>query len=180
VKFQDGLKTIRSALETSQLIKDETIREALEALERSRITDIMRLGESDHVKNGYHEDLWYFAHPYSGYGINKFRIQEENWRKCLNRSCYLLSSGYPVFSPILHTHHAEIESPYIQNMTSEEKHFFFMKLDVTMIRKCNFTGLILAPGWKLSRGCLIEYSQFLALRKQIVEYENIVKRIENV
>lgn len=100
--------------------------------------------------------LWYFAHPYSDDPPNNFKLANE-------RALKLLNSGYHVFSPITHSYPLEL----IENHDYE----FWMELDELILPKCY--GLILAPNWKNSKGCIREFKRATELRMPILEYEKM-------
>jgi hypothetical protein len=82
--------------------------------------------------------LWYFAHPYSG-------DTEGNYKRCNLRATRLLKAGYVIYSPITHSHPLELHKGYE----------YWLAFDKVYLDKCD--GIILAPGWKKSKGCRWEY-----------------------
>lgn len=100
--------------------------------------------------------LYYFAHPYSG-------NPEENFRLANERTLKLLNAGYNVFSPITHSHP-------LQAIESHD-YEFWMQLDEVIIPRCG--GLILAPGWRKSKGCQSERDIFAKRGLPILEYAEL-------
>ena len=118
--------------------------------------------------------LYYFAHPYTGYGETKQEIEEANFRLCSVRTARLVESGYAVFSPIIHSHPVETSSPVILAMEKTERHALMMQLDFIIISRTNFDGIILAPNWQYSKGCTMEHKKFMELNKPVLLYNEIV------
>jgi len=100
--------------------------------------------------------LFYFAHPYSG-------NCEENFRLANERTIKLLNAGYHIFSPISHSHPLQ--------MVQDNSYKFWLCLDKTIMSRCD--GIILAPGWKDSKGCQVERKWFESMGLPILEYEKM-------
>ena len=47
-------------------------------------------------------------------------------------------------------------------------------LDLDFISKTDFKGIILAPGWRSSKGCILEKETFEAMSKPVLFYDNLV------
>jgi hypothetical protein len=109
-----------------------------------------------------HEYLWYFAHPYSG---KSKMIEKANFEMCCSRATKLLDNGYNIYAPICHTHPIE----QYKNQPWE----FWLSLDKLFVDRCD--GLILAPGWEYSKGCLQEKAWFEKAGKPIKEYGEIIE-----
>ncbi len=105
-------------------------------------------------------DIWYFAHPYSG-------DEKENFRKCCQRSAELIKRGYTIFSPITHSHPIEMTD---RKLTGP----LWYQLDNAIIKTMPFKGIILAPDWTKSRGCLAELKLFQELGRQVHLYDAVV------
>ena len=99
--------------------------------------------------------LYYLAHPYTG-------NEKENFKLATSRTQTLLDLGYHVLSPVTYTH------PIHQQ--KERDYNFWMKFCLVLISKCD--GIIFAPGWEDSRGCLLEYAH--SDGKEILFLEDII------
>jgi len=100
--------------------------------------------------------LWYFAHPYTG-------DEENNFTLATARTQELLDRGYNVLSPVTYT------QPLHGNRN--RSYDFWMDLCMVLVRHCD--GIILAPGWQKSGGCLQEIGG--SQGKEILRYGEIVK-----
>lgn len=103
--------------------------------------------------------LYYFCHPYSA-ETEEGRIA--NYELCCRRSAKLLLKGYNIFSPIVHSHPIEMASPEMLKLPEEERWKFWIGIDIAILEHVGFTGVILAPLWGGSRGCMREYEWFLS------------------
>ena len=103
--------------------------------------------------------LYYFAHPYSGKTLQN-RIA--NYELCRKRSAALLLRGYVIFSPIVHSHPIEMVSPEMLKWPHKKRWRFWINIDLAIIEYVRFTGIILAPDWGRSKGCLKEYDWFVS------------------
>ncbi len=83
----------------------------------------------------------------------------------------MIELGYNVYSPISHTHPIHRASPVF---LARHEHEAWYKLDMDFISKTQFDGIILAPGWEDSRGCLMERDWFLKAGLRILTYEEAV------
>jgi len=99
--------------------------------------------------------LWYFAHPYTG-------NEEGNFLLATSRTQDLLDRGYKVLSPITYTHPL--------HSTKERSCDYWMDLCLSLVRHCD--GIIFAPGWQKSKGCVEEKEH--AVGKQIIYWEDII------
>jgi len=101
--------------------------------------------------------LYYFAHPYSG-------NPEENFRLANERTVVLIENDWDVFSPISHSHPLQLikDRPYDE----------WMELDNVIMSRCD--GLILAPGWQKSKGCVLEREWFAKRGLPILEYDGLM------
>jgi hypothetical protein len=99
--------------------------------------------------------LYYFAHPYTGDEANNFILANERTQK-------LLDLGYNVLSPVTYTHplHAKKERNYA----------FWMDFCLVLVEKCD--GIIFAPGWQNSKGCMLEADH--SEGKEILFYEEVI------
>ena len=122
------------------------------------------------MKNG----LWYFAHPYTARdndGNYVWEAEEANFKLANYRAGQLLLAGYNIYSPITHTH--AIHKATVEFLRSHE-HKLWYELDFAFIKHANFTGIILAPGWQRSKGCVEEYLDFRRIGKIILFYDSII------
>ena len=123
------------------------------------------------------DKLYYFAHPYTNRwpsGERCLQAEEANFRLCCIRSAQLIALDYKIYAPICHYHSIQCSLPeFIIN-----KHFnFWYDLDFFMIDRCKFDGIILAPGWEESVGCVGEYQKFKELGLEILSYVNLVEAV---
>lgn len=114
--------------------------------------------------------LYYFAHPYTA---TDKRAELANFNLCCIRTAKLMKAGYYVYSPICHTHPIHMAWP--EFLVNDERELW-IALDMVIIRRANFTGLILAPLWEQSGGCCGERDEFLRQGKEICLYEDIMKQ----
>lgn len=120
------------------------------------------------------KDLYYFAHPYSVKDTvgNSIHVAEEaNFNLACLRTAELLKKGYFVYSPIAHTHPVHIRDP---KFISEGEYLLWLKLDNLFIEKTNFRGIILAPGWEKSNGCIGEKKKFEKKNLEVLFYKDIM------
>lgn len=121
----------------------------------------------------FKEGLWYFAHPYTcknNKGEYVTGGEDANFRLCCYRAAKLIEMGYVIYSPISHTHPIHMSYP---PFVGQEVHDMWYELDNKFIRLANFTGIILAPGWENSKGCVAEKELFESLNRAVVYYEHI-------
>lgn len=115
-------------------------------------------------------ELWYFAHIYTA---TDKRAELANFNLCGIRTAKLIKQGYFVYSPICHTHPIHMAWP--EFLVNDERELW-IALDMIIIQRTNFTGLILAPLWEQSDGCCGERDKFIELGKPIKLYEDIMKQ----
>ena len=117
--------------------------------------------------------LYYFAHPYSVVvgGKRILAAEEANFRLCCFRTAELLKRGYLLYAPVCATH--PIHSVWPESLADGV--FDWYGLDNAIIAACDFWGIILAPGWRKSRGCIAERDLFLAKNKPVYFYEDLVE-----
>lgn len=121
--------------------------------------------------------LYYFCHPYSS-ETEEGRIA--NFELCARRSARLLLKGYCIFNPVVHSHPIEMACPEMLKWPYEDRWNFWLNIDIAIIKYTAFTGLILAPGWCESRGCIKEYEWFLSHKQpngksyKILKYNDLV------
>jgi len=101
--------------------------------------------------------LWYFAHPYTG-------SENQNYILATSRTNILLDMGYKVLSPITYTGplHASVPRSYD----------YWMDFTLTLMRHCD--GIIFAPDWQKSKGCVLEYDN-VKEGQEIIYWEDIIK-----
>lgn len=113
-------------------------------------------------------ELYYFGHPYTLKGFNNEIIPNSGqvmYDLCRYRTGKLLGMGYRVFSPITHSHGL-----------GEFDWQFWMDFDKDLINHINFKGIILAPAWEDSKGCLFEKLLFETMNKPVLYYVDIIKQ----
>ena len=119
--------------------------------------------------------LWYFAHPYTCKDAEGNRVtaaEDANFAICCIRSGELLRRGYNIYSPIAHTH--PIHRMSMELLMRPDDGMWY-RLDNEFIAKTRWAGIILAPGWDESKGCIAECGQFVARRLLIKCYEDIMQ-----
>jgi len=101
--------------------------------------------------------LFYFAHPYTGDEENNFILATDRTQK-------LLDLGYNVLSPVTYTQplHGDKERSYD----------FWMDLCMVLLRHCD--GIILAPLWEGSGGCVMEAIDAAWGGKEMLQYEEVI------
>ena len=118
--------------------------------------------------------LYYFAHPYTAKkkdGSYSLAAEDANFKICNYRAGELIRRGYNVYSPISHTHPIHMATP---SFVANEVHEPWYQLDDDVIYRCKFDGIILAPGWENSKGCVHERELFEELHRDILLYEKII------
>jgi len=100
--------------------------------------------------------LWYLVHPYSN-------DPDKNFKLANKRTLALLNAGYNVFSPITYSH--------LLQQTEQHNYDFWMSFDEIILDKCD--GLILAPNWHKSKGCIRELERAIRLNLPILDYKNL-------
>jgi len=117
-----------------------------------------------------HLGFYYFAHPYTCKDQNgNYCLPAENaqFNICNQRAGKLMMAGYNIFSPISHSHPIHLATPAF---LSGEVHGQWYDWDNEFIQKCNFDGIILAPGWEKSIGCVAEKKLFESQGKRVLYY----------
>lgn len=108
----------------------------------------------------YSKGLWYFAHPYTAKdkeGNFVPEAEDANFALANQRSAELLKRGFNIYSPISHTHPIHRACPeFLKN----HEHTMWYELDNDFIDRTKFEGIILAPGWEKSTGCVAELDRF--------------------
>lgn len=97
--------------------------------------------------------LYYFAHPYTG-------DIEKNMELCTKRVNELLDYGWNIFSPLNHSHPLDVEK--------QRDPMKWYELDILFLKRCD--GIILAPEWRESKGCMMEYGIARALGLEMYVY----------
>jgi hypothetical protein len=113
------------------------------------------------------DGLWYFASPYSvtrpdgGYDL---AAEEANFRLACIYAARLLDAGWLLFCPVAMTH--PIHCTYAPFLARQE-HKLWYALDNAIIRTVPFRGILLAPGWEHSTGCVAEKILFEELGRAV-------------
>lgn len=116
------------------------------------------------------EGLWYFASAYSvrtADGRPCLAAETANFQLACIRAARLIEAGWLIFSPIAHSH--PIHCAYAPFLAREE-HELWYRLDHALIRTVPFRGIILAPEWGTSTGCVAEKILFEQLGRQVRYY----------
>ena len=114
--------------------------------------------------------LYYFAHPYSAYhadGSRNYRGQEANFNLCCVRSAELIMKGYNIYSPIAHSHPIQMAHPDLQDD-------IWYNLDNQVIDRMEWDGIIMAPGWEDSKGCVAEKERIESRGLEVLFYRRLV------
>lgn len=118
-------------------------------------------------------NLYYFSHPYTSYCSarqEKLLQEEANYKTCLERTASLIAAGYPCYSPIVMTHQIHLLTPQPPS--------YWIELDLSILSSGIFVGIIMAPGWKKSKGCMLELERAQGLGLYMFEYLDLVTRKE--
>ena len=124
------------------------------------------------------EGLWYLAHPYTckdAEGRYVLGGEEANFRLCCVRAARLIEAGWLIYSPIAHTHPIHCAWP---GFVGQEAHEMWYTLDNEFIRQIPFAGIILAPGWQMSKGCRHEKELFESLGRQVMYLDEVLTLLE--
>lgn len=114
--------------------------------------------------------VWYFAHPYTCRdedGKRDFRGQQANFNMCCYRSAQLIMQGYNIYSPICHSHPIQMAHPKLQDDV-------WYRLDNEFIDSTNWVGIILAPQWETSDGCVQERQRIAKQGGEVKYYSKIM------
>lgn len=125
--------------------------------------------------------FFYFAHPYTckdvtvPEGVTKYVPEGEqaNFELCNQRAARLIELGYNIYSPISHTH--PIHRASVAFLARHEHEAWYV-LDMEFIGKTKFDGIILAPGYENSKGCIMERDYFQVKGLVIMTYEAAVSK----
>ncbi len=131
---------------------------------------------NERSENGF----WYFAHPYTVKDADGNYVPEgedANFRICCYRTGQLLIRGFNVYSPICHTHPVHRASPA---MLGRHEHELWYQLDNEFLERCKWDGIILAPGWTQSTGCLMERDWFMENCPHKRFYSEIIQTVQPV
>jgi len=113
--------------------------------------------------------IWYFAHPYTckdAEGNYVPEAEEANYVLSCARAADLLVRGYNIYSPISHTHPIHRMCPAF---LKAREHAIWYKLDNEVIDCMTWKGIILAPLWQTSSGCVNEKER-IESRGLVVKY----------
>jgi hypothetical protein len=119
--------------------------------------------------------LFYMAHPYTAKDADGNYVREAedaNFQLCNYRAGRLMLAGYNVYSPISHTHPIHMATP---EFLQRHEHEMWYEVDMNLISKANFDGIILAPGWENSKGCCAEKIVFEHRGLKVLYYKDIIK-----
>ena len=126
------------------------------------------------------EGVWYFAHPYTVKGADGRYIPEgedAQFRICCFRAAELMMRGFNIYAPICHTHPIHRACP---EFLQRHEHKMWYRLDTAFIGTGCFRGIILAPGWEDSTGCVQEKKDFDEAGKRVLFYEDIMQETKAV
>jgi len=114
------------------------------------------------------EKLYYFAHPYTGDG--SYMDRERNYLLCMERTLKLMANGVNVFSPIAYSHNLDVDPNKPDWFGADE----WLQLDKIMLDRCD--GIIMAPNWEQSEGCVIEFKYATDNNKIILFWDKLFKK----
>ena len=105
------------------------------------------------------KDYWYLGTPYSKYpdGI------EEAFKLACQQAALLIKAGIKVYSPIAHTHPIAIHGGM-----DPHDHGLWIPADLPFMRNAYGLIVLMANGWKESKGLSIEIDDFTKDGKPIV------------
>jgi len=75
--------------------------------------------------------------------------------------------GYNIFSPIAHSHSIQMAHPDLQDE-------IWYDLDNEVIDKTAWDGIIMAPGWQKSTGCVAEKTRIVVMGLPVLYYDDIM------
>jgi len=126
-----------------------------------------------------YKGFFYFAHPYTCRDQTeqekiKFVPEGEqaNFELCNQRAARLIEAGYNIYSPISHIHPIHRASPVF---LSRHEHVAWYALDNELIARTDFDGIILAPKWEKSTGCVDERRQFEERGLKVMTYKEALE-----
>ena len=119
--------------------------------------------------------LWYFAHPLSCRypdGRRNRVAEEANYGLSVHRTAVLLDTGICVFSPIPHSFVVDRALP---QFLSEHTELPWYTIDDFIIDRTDWDGIILAPNWEGSVGC-VEENERIVFKRGLLQftYEDIL------
>ena len=77
-------------------------------------------------------------------------VRQERYNQALNALTHLLRQDQFVFSPIVHSHHAD------GRLRGEKDHAFWMRQAMQMLHRCDSLTVLMLDGWKTSKGVAAE------------------------
>lgn len=122
----------------------------------------------------FKDELWYFAHPYTcknEAGEYILGGEEANFRLCCYRAATLIEKGICIYSPISHTHPIHLAYP---KFVGAEVHDMWYEIDNIFIKQTGFMGIIMAPLWETSKGCIGEKALFEDMGREVRYYKDII------
>ena len=121
--------------------------------------------------------LYYFAHPYTtkdAEGRFVPESEEANFQLANYRASRLFLLGFNVYSPISHTHPIHRSCPEFLTKPGDAMWEMWCGLDLDFMKHTDFAGIILAPGWEDSRGCVAERKAFMDRGKEVYLFADIL------
>lgn len=110
-------------------------------------------------------ELIYLASPYTD---QDFALRELRAKQVAKVAGHLIAHGYQIFCPIAHSHYianySEVEAASAAGAGYEktQTHKMWMKLDLTMLEKCDRLFIYMLEGWDTSKGVEEEIQYALA------------------
>jgi len=89
-------------------------------------------------------------------------LREQSFKTANSVSAYFMSKEEIIFSPISHSHPIHFSMGSVGN-----DHSFWMRYNKEMARYCNRLYVICTPGWKESKGLMMEMDWFRKDKKPI-------------
>lgn len=108
--------------------------------------------------------VFYLAHPYTD-------NERENYEKSIEIMDELIDMGYIIINLIT------LAQASFLNLLKGRTNDFWYQYDLKILNKCD--GIVLADGWKNSKGCNLEYQYAKKHDKIIYEYKNKQLRLIN-
>ena len=120
--------------------------------------------------------LYYFAHPFTVLDSNGARnraAEHARFLRCAMRTGELIKRGFNVFSPICQFPPVEDACPEFLMGGGPD----WLSLDMQIIERCRFDGIVLAPGWEKSAGCVAEMRAFVLAGLPVLYYADLVRAV---
>ena len=126
-------------------------------------------------------ELIYLASPYTN---EDFAMRELRAKQVAKMAGYLIARGYQVFCPIAHSHYianySEVSAASAagEGYEKTEVHKLWMKLDLTMLERCDRLFIYMLEGWDTSKGLQeeIQYAEDNEIPVTYLDYNGRIVR----